>query len=223
MVDPRRIAQRHMVRTAGEVRFIKDRGNDQGQWAWGDAPPSERELSAEFQFKGGQLKPVVQALRSTLMALGHAQSAYNQFTKLKSAQVSPDGRLGGRGYIQKITDMRRQYMNCSEALSSLSDTLYDEINAPHWNPAEEDLGSREREEVRNIVEDAEEIRSDPKMWAEEEEAELDEENEEADENADDNEIENSVQASLNKTAALLQGAALVHRVASRYETERRAE
>lgn len=161
------------VRTAGEVRFIKDRGGDKGEWAWNTPGPSQREIGEEFVFRERHLKPLAQTLRATLMSMGHAITAYNAFTRIKSADVSPDGNLGGKGYIQKIADMRRQYMNVVEALSSLSDTLYDEINAPHWHPEAETGGPREREEVREIMDDAEEIRQDPEGWAEEAEAELD--------------------------------------------------
>lgn len=161
-------------RVAGEVRFIKDRGGDKSEWAWGPPGPSAREIGEDFTFNPRNLKPLAQTLRSSLMAMGHAITAYNAFTRIKSADVSPDGSLGGRGYIQKIADMRRQYMNIVEALSALSDTLYDELNAPHWHPAAETGGPREREEVREIMDDAEEIRQDPEAWAEQEEAELDE-------------------------------------------------
>lgn len=182
--DPQKIARLYLeqqveskgrTKTAGEVRFIKDRSGDKGEWAFGPPGATERDIEDAFEFKRGQLKPLAQTLRSTLMALGHAQSAAATFTKIKSARISPDGNLGGKGYIQKITDMRRQYMNCVEALSALSDTLYDEINAPHWQPGP-DLGTREREDVEEIMQDAEEIREDPEGWAEEEEAEMDEEN-----------------------------------------------
>jgi hypothetical protein len=109
------------------------------------------------------------------MALGHATSAYNRFVKIKSRNVSPDGSLGGKGYIAKIPEMRRQLMNCVEALSALTDTIYDELNAPHWNPSEDTLDPRDREEVREIVEDVEEIKDDPEGWAEEQEDEMDDE------------------------------------------------
>lgn len=164
------------TKTAGEVRFIKDRSGDEKNWGWGTPGPSEREMHAEFKFKPGKLKPLAASLRATLMALGHVQSAYQTFTKIKSATISPDGNLGGKGYIQKITEMRRAYMNVSEALSALSDTLYDEINAPHWNPAVEEQSPREREEVRDIMEDVEEIKQDPEEFAKGEEAEMDAEN-----------------------------------------------
>jgi hypothetical protein len=162
-----------MVRTAGEVRFIKDRGGDKNEWGWGSPGPSERELSPEFTFKPANLKPLAKSLRASLAALGHAMSAYQTFSKIKSARVSPDGALGGKGYIAKIADMRRQYMNVVEALSAITDTIYDEVNAPHWNPAIEEQSPRERQEVQEIMDDAEEIREDPKDWAEDEEEEMD--------------------------------------------------
>lgn len=177
-----RVASRYLaakassrVKTAGEVRFIKDRSGDEKQWGWSSPGPMEREIGADFQFNANKLKPLARALRSTLAALGHVQSAYGTFTKIKSATVSPDGSLGGKGYIQKIPEMRRSFMNTSEALSSLSDTLYDEIQAPHWNPVIAEQSPRERQEVREIMDDVEEIKEDPEEWAEDEESEMDSE------------------------------------------------
>ena len=155
------------VKTAGEVRFIKDRTDDKEQWAFGVVGPTHREIQRDFVFKTAQMKPLAKCLRSVAAAQGHAMSAFNTFTKLKSANISPDGNLGGKGYIQQIKDMRRAFNNTIEALSSISDTLHDELSAPHWEGLD-----RERDDVRNqreveeIVEDAEEIRDDPEGWAE---------------------------------------------------------
>src|SRR5690606_32952482 len=109
-----------------------------------------------------------------LAALGHAMSAYTVFGKIKSALISPDGALGGRGYIQKIPDMRRQLMNVVEALSAFTDTVYDELHASHWDPSQNEPGQRERGEVIEIMQDVEDIKTDPDGWAEGEEAEMDE-------------------------------------------------
>lgn len=161
-------------KTAGEVRFVKDHSGDEKQWGWSGAPgPEERSLGA-FEYKAKNLKPLAETLRATLLAMGHALSAYASFARIKSAQVSPDGALGGKGYIQKITEMRRSYMNACEALSALSDTLYDEIHAPHWDPAEEKQDMREREKVKGIMDDVEKIRKSPEDFAEKEEDEMDE-------------------------------------------------
>lgn len=175
--DPKDVARKYSgsIRTAGEVRFIKDRSGDEKQWGWGAPGPSERQIGDEFMFQAKRLKPLAKSLRSALMALGHVNSAHSRFVKIKSRNVSPDGNLGGKGYIQKISDMRRQLMNCVEALSAFTDTVYDEIHAPHWNPSEDTMTPRDRDEVREIVEDAEEIKDDPVGWAEEQEEEMDEE------------------------------------------------
>lgn len=175
-VDGKLVKNAAMRRTAGEVRFIKDRSGDASEWAFGPPGPSEREIQPSFVFNARHLKPLAQTLRSALMALGHTTSAYNRFVKIKSRNVSPDGNLGGKGYIQKITDMRRQLMNCVEALSALTDTIYDEMNAPHWNPTEDTLDARDRDEVKEIIEDVQEIKEDPEAWAEEQESEMDEDN-----------------------------------------------
>lgn len=175
--DPARVARRSMIRTAGEVRFIKDKSNDATGWAWNDTGPHERHISPDFAFNPRNTKPLARVLRSTNAAMGHAMAAYAVFAKLKSADVSPDGALGGKGYIQKIAEMRRAYMNVVEALSALSDTLYDEIRAPHWAAVSRQETPEERAEVEQIVEDAVDIKQDPEGWAEDQEEEMDEENE----------------------------------------------
>ena len=188
--DPKRIAVRYdsqsetacavsRTKTAGEVRFIKDRSGDAGEWAFGPPGPNERDIEADFVFNAKYLKHLAATLRSALMALGHTTSAYNRFVKIKSRNVSPDGNLGGKGYIQKIPDMRRQLMNCVEALSALTDTVYDEMKAPHWDPNADTLDPRDRDAVKEIIEDAEEIKDDPEGWAEDQEADMDDDNTDA--------------------------------------------
>jgi hypothetical protein len=165
----KKIAMEHLSRTktAGEVRFIKDK-SDTGQWAYSTHGPSERQINKDFDFKEKKLQDLVKCLRSTNASLGHVMSAYTRFAKMKSADLSPDGNLGGKGYIQKISDMRMQFMNIVEALSALSDTIYDEVRAPHWAKL-----SRLNDEIVEVLEDAEEIKEDPEAWAREEEEEMD--------------------------------------------------
>jgi hypothetical protein len=132
-------------------------------------------MQPDYNYNPKRKKALAKVLRSTTASMGHAMSAYNSFTKIKSADVSPDGNLGGKGYIQKIMDMRKQYMNVVEALSALSDTIYDEINAPHWAAISRQESEEDKKEVAQIIQDAEEIKEDPEGWAEEQEEEMDEE------------------------------------------------
>jgi hypothetical protein len=170
--DPKKIARiASLTKTAGEVRFVKDRSGDAKEWAWAAPGASERKISENFIFNAKELKPLALTLRSALMALGHVTSAHARFVKVKSRNVSPDGALGGMGYVQKIPDMRRQLMNCIEVLSAITDTLHDELHAPHWHPAEDTMTPRDRDEVKQIVEESQDIKDDPENWAVEEEEE----------------------------------------------------
>jgi len=188
---PRRIAERlasrylhnKRVKTAGEVRFIKDNSGDQSAWAFTQGP-SEREIYSKFEYESSQRKPLAEALLSATAAMAHAFQAYQVFNNVRSADVSPDGRLGGRGYVQNIKDMRRQFTNIVEALSSLSDTIYDEIQGAHWaqlSRQEGEEGEEEKKEdnvVEGIVSRVEEIREDPKKWVREDLRRMSEEEEE---------------------------------------------
>lgn len=173
-----RVAERHRSRqskTAGEVRFIKDRGGDHQEWGWNPPGSSERTIDPDYKFDAKHLEPLARVLRSVLMALGHLQTARTVFTKIKGQRISPDGNLGGRGYVMPIKDIRKQMSNCDEALSSIADTLDDEIRAVHWHPDVDDSGGdpRAREDVKQIMDDVDEIKQDPEEWAEGEEAEMD--------------------------------------------------
>lgn len=152
-----------MSRTAGEVRFIKDQSETKG-WAYGGAPPSQRDGIGTFKYTAKKAKTLARILRGTMLAMGHTMSVYSMFAKLKSSEISPDGNLGGKGYIQKIKDMRFAYGNVIEALSGLSDTLYDEVKAPHWTP----ILRNQAPEAQSIIEDAERIQKDPEGFAEKE-------------------------------------------------------
>jgi len=185
------VTKQAMVKQAGEVRFIKDNtsGDLSGDWAYQNTGSSARTIGKDFVFNPKQLKPLAKTLRSVLMALGHATSGYNTFVKIKSRNISPDGNLGGMGYIMEISKIRKGLMNCIEALSAMSDCMYDELGAPHWNPEKDELHPRDRAEVQELVKQGNEIQQDPEEYAEEAEEELDEEVDEAVENYNDSDFE----------------------------------
>jgi hypothetical protein len=66
-------------------------------------------------------------------------------------------------------------MNVVEALSAMSDTLYDEITADHWK-------SEQSKMLNQVMEEIEEIKDDPEAWAieTEETTQLDDEGNEVD-------------------------------------------
>lgn len=152
-----KVASRH--KNAGEVRFIKDDG----------VRAPERRIPAEdsedFTYQSKQLKPLAQVLWSLTCSMGHLLSGHGKFNRIKSRSISPDGQLGGKGYIQQISQMRKDLAECVEKLSSITDTLFDELQAPHWNPRER-LTEEELEEFDEILEDSRKINEDPEAFDE---------------------------------------------------------
>ena len=60
--DPTRVAAAYLARqgrtkTAGEVIFKKDRGDDANSWAYQDNPPSQREIPRDCTYSPKHQKP----------------------------------------------------------------------------------------------------------------------------------------------------------------------
>jgi hypothetical protein len=74
--------------------------------------------------------------------------------------------VGGRGYILPVKEVRAKLHAATEDISTICDTLYDEINAPHWKPK---LGELEKsdEDLEKLLEDAIGYINDPEGEAQE--------------------------------------------------------
>lgn len=132
-----------------------------------DSSPAARNIPKGHPFDKRALKPLSKALWASTVALGHALTAYRHLSRLKSTTVSPDGNLGGRGYVMSLGTMRQKLYEASEALSSISDTIYDEITGPHWQPQLAQLDENDREDVSRFVEESQSIMENPEGDAEE--------------------------------------------------------
>ena len=99
------------LRTAGEIRHIKDNSGDASSWAYAFHNEMERDPVDGSIRDPEAAEDLARVLRSSLAALAHALEAQNTFARMKSRRVSPDGKLGGSGYILKIVSMRKQYFN----------------------------------------------------------------------------------------------------------------
>ncbi len=150
-----RVALSGSVRTAGKIEFIRDQG------------PIRRDIRVQgFDWSPDALRNLAKILWAVQRSHSYALAAYRLFSKMPSSQFSPDGLLGGRGYIQSVKDMRNTLGSAVETLSSFTDTVHDEINADHWASAEE--GSPEAEEIDGIVEGAVDVKKNPEEFVENE-------------------------------------------------------
>jgi hypothetical protein len=128
----------------------------------------KRDIPKDHPYDPSALKPLSKSLFAASIALGHTLSAYRHFSKLKSTTVSPDGKIGGKGYIMDMAEIRKKLWDASEALSAVSDAIFDEINAPHWKPKLALLDENDAEDVSRFVDEAKQVLDDPEEDAEEE-------------------------------------------------------
>lgn len=126
-----------------------------------------RQIPGDHAYDPRALKPLVKTLWALSVALGHVLTAHRQFSRLKSISFSPDGLIGGRGYVQSVKDIRTLLFEASDHISSICDTLYDEVNAPHWKPKLAELEEGDVEDVVKLLDDATENLDDPEGEAEE--------------------------------------------------------
>ncbi len=130
-----------------------------------DTGPLRREIRAPgFEWSSDSLKTLAKVLWSAQRAHSYSMTALRLFSRLPSSSLSPDGLLGGRGYIQNIKDMRTNLSSAVEAMSSFNDTIQDEINGEHWSTS----ARAQDGEVEEVMEDVAEIRHDPDVFVEEE-------------------------------------------------------
>lgn len=120
-----------------------------------------RNIPQGHEFDVKALKPLSRALFSASVSLGHAVTAYKEFARVKSSSVSPDGMLGGRGYVMKVKELRAQIQQACELLSAVTDTLYDEVTAPHWKPKVAELSENDAEDIEELVGEAGKALEDP--------------------------------------------------------------
>lgn len=135
---------------------------------FGVAEGGKRDIPKNHEFDIKALKPLARTLFSASVALGHSLAAYKEFARLKSSDISPDGMLGGKGYVLKVKEVRAKLQNACETLSALTDTLHDEIHAPHWKPKISILDDADADDVGELIEEADDVLDDPERYGDNE-------------------------------------------------------
>jgi len=122
-----------------------------------------RVIPDDFAYNPKKLKHLKNILHNVSVALGTLSSAQSEFSKLKAPEISPDGMLGGIGYIMTVKDIKQGLINSIHLLGNLADCIADELHNPRWNVEDdkevEDL-IEEKEKVEEKVEQAPPIDQD---------------------------------------------------------------
>jgi hypothetical protein len=111
-----------------------------------------REITDDFKYDKKKLKHLHRILHNVNVALGTLGSALGEFGKVKGPQISPDGMLGGLGYVMPIKGIKEVINTSVHNLSEVADSLADELCNPHWH-AEDDKETKELIKEKEKVED----------------------------------------------------------------------
>ena len=109
-----------------------------------------RSIPDDYTYNPKKLKHLKAILHNISIALGTLSSAHNEFSKLKGPEISPDGLLGGVGYIIPIREIKETFNTSLHGLSNVADCIADELTNPRWN-------SKEDKEVKDLIKEKEEV------------------------------------------------------------------
>lgn len=123
------------------------------------AASAKREIPDDFKYNPKKMKHLKNVLHNVTISLGTLTSSLIELSKLKGPDVSPDGLLGGRGYIIPFKEVKETINNSARSLSDVADTLADELSNPRWDMKDDkDVKKliKEKEEAVEKVEEVEE-------------------------------------------------------------------
>jgi hypothetical protein len=115
-----------------------------------------REISDDFKYNKKKLKHLKRILHNVTIAQGTLVSGLNEFAKVKGHDVSPDGMLGGLGYIMPIREIKNVLITSIQQLGEVADSLADELTNPKWEAGDDADVKKLLKKKEEVEEDAEE-------------------------------------------------------------------
>jgi len=121
-------------------------------------PIEGRELDG-FEYDTSKAKILKKALHNINVSLGTLISAMKDISMIKGSDLTPDGKLGGKGFIMSFRDIKQAISESVGNLSDVTDTLADELTNPMWglSSTEKHKVKKEQDKVEDQVEEAEEV------------------------------------------------------------------
>ena len=118
---------------------------------------SRRNLDG-FVYDISKAKILKRSLHNINVSLGTLISTLKEVTMLRGSEITPDGMLGGRGFIMSFKDMKGHITDAVRNLSDVTDTISDELTNPKWGLSNEEVKKvkKEKEDVEDKVEIMEE-------------------------------------------------------------------
>jgi hypothetical protein len=106
---------------------------------------AKRELDGVAPYDKENLAHLVSLLTHVNAAFVGVKGAMDTLSTIPLETISPDGKLGGRGYVTPVRDIKEHLSKMIVDLSNMKDTLADEFSNPGWG-----LSDEEKEELRSV-------------------------------------------------------------------------
>lgn len=124
------------------------------------AGAQKREIPDDFKYNAKKLKHLKHVLHNVTVALGTLTSSLNELSRVKGRDLSPDGLLGGKGYIMSFKEIKQQINGSVHELSNIADCIADELTNPRWDAKDDKEVKKlikQKEDVEEQVEEVQEL------------------------------------------------------------------
>lgn len=123
----------------------------------GAASGVHRQISEDFKYNKAKLKHLKRILHNVTVALGTLTSAHNEFSRIKGPDISPDGLLGGLGYIISIKDIKDALLTAMKNVGDIADCIADELTNPKWDVQDDKDVKKLIKEKKRVEEEVEDV------------------------------------------------------------------
>ena len=112
-----------------------------------------------FEYDKSKATTLKKALHNINVSLGTLISAMKDLSILRGSEITPDGKLGGRGFVMPFKELKIKLNTAITDLSDVTDTLADELTNPNWglSDPEKKKVKKENEIIEEKVEEVEEV------------------------------------------------------------------
>lgn len=109
-----------------------------------------------FKYDTSKAKVLKRCLHSLNVSLGTLISAMKDIAIIRGSELTPDGKLGGRGFIMPFKEIKMQLTEAISNLSDITDTIADELTNPQWKLSKEEV-SKVKKDQEQLDEETEEV------------------------------------------------------------------
>lgn len=117
-------------------------------------PAAAKEATRDIQAKPydkDKVSHIVKLYSMLSKAQGFLQGAQTELTTLKGHEISPDGKLGGKGYVKTLREFKEGLSSMLTEVSDLTDTLSDEMTNPQWELSREQIEAFQDDVVAKVT------------------------------------------------------------------------